>query len=236
MQIPNREELEQYYAHANMSELISKVRKDKNMTYQDIADKLNNPCITAEDIKKYEEMKTIVPKEILEPLSGVLGVSCNELRIFAGYNSMDPIVHYYTPEGDEIDVWTIIGKIFYRDPSVLPRLYEIVFDNMPIHSEIINVEGRKEKLEGIAFLVKKVQLLRYMDDKQFAEAIMVKENEIKDIHYLADSEISTELLFRLHYAATVLFENPYLEDFDHNQVGELKKACQEEISRRETSK
>lgn len=99
-------------------------------------------------------------------------------------------------------------------------------------NETIKVEDRKEKLEGIAFLLKKVQLLRHMNDRQFAEAIMVKENEISDIHYLADSEISTELLFRLHYAATLLFENPYLEDFDHNQVGELKKACQEEISRR----
>lgn len=99
-------------------------------------------------------------------------------------------------------------------------------------NETIKVENRKEKLGGIAFLLKKVQLLRHMNDMQFAEAIMVKGNEISDIHYLADSEISTELLFRLHYAATLLFENPYLEDFDHNQVGELKKACQEEISRR----
>ena len=89
-----------------------------------------------------------------------------------------------------------------------------------------------KKPEGIASLVKNVQLLRCMNDKQFAKEIMVEEKEIKDIHYLADSEISTELLFRLHYVATLLVENPYLEDFDHNQVGELKKACQEEISKR----
>lgn len=100
------------------------------------------------------------------------------------------------------------------------------------HKETINVEGRKERLEGIAFLVKEVQLLRYIDDKQFAELLMVTEDEIKEVHYLADNEISTNLLFRLHYIATVLFENPYLEGFDHNQVGELKKACQDEISRR----
>lgn len=231
MKNPSKEELEQFYAHANMSEFMKKVRKDKNMTYQDIADKLKNPCITAKEIKEYEEMKAIVPREILEPLSGILGVSCNDLRVFAGYNSVDPVVHYFTPEGEEINVWEIISKIFYRDPSVLPHLYEIVFDNMPIHSEV-KVEDRKQKLEGIAFLVKEVQLLRYIDNKQFAEALMVTEDEIKEVPYLADNEINTNLLFRLHYAATVLFENPYLEDFDHNQVGELKKACQDEISRR----
>lgn len=232
MQKPSREELEQFYAHANMSELIKKVREDKNMTYQDIADRLKNPSITAKEIKEYEEMKAIVPREILEPLSGILGVSSNDLRICAGYNSVDPVVHYFTPEGEEINVWKIISKIFYRDPSVLPHLYEIVFNNVDSHKETINVEGRKERLEGIAYLVKKVQLLRYIDDKQFAEVLMVTEDEIKEVHYLADNEISTNLLFRLHYAATVLFENPYLEDFDHNQVGELKKACQDEISKR----
>lgn len=233
MQKPSREELKQYYEHKNMSELIKRVREDKNMTYQDIADRLKNPSITAKEIKEYEEMKVIVPREILEPLSGVLGVSCNDLRVFAGYNSVDPVVHYFTPEGEEINVWEIISKIFYRDPSVLPHLYEIVFDNVDSHKETINVEGRKERLEGIASLVKRVQILRYIDDKQFAEVLMVTEDEVKEVHYLADNEISTNLLFRLHYAATVLFENPYLEDFDHNQVGELKKACQDEISRRD---
>ena len=220
------------YEPMSMNELMKKVREEKNMTYQDIAYKLKNPCITSKEIKEYEEMEVVVPKEILKPLSGILGVSCNELRIAAGYNSVDPIIHYYNAEGEEIDVAEIIAKIFYRDPSALPHLYEIVFGDMPIHDETINVEACKEKLEGIAFLVKKVQLLRCMNDRQFAEAIMVKENEIRNIHYLADSEISTELLFRLHYAATLLFENPYLENFDHNQVEELKKACQEEISRR----
>ena len=97
------------------------------MTYQDIADMLKNPCITAKEIKEYEELKAIVPKEILEPLSGILGVSSNTLRICAGYNSVDPVVHYFTPDGEEIDVWEILAKIFFKDPSVLPHLYEIVF-------------------------------------------------------------------------------------------------------------
>ena len=127
MQIPTREELKQYYEDMNMSELIKKVRKDRNMTYQDIADMLKNPCITAKEIKEYEELKAIVPREILEPLSGILGVSSNTLRICAGYNSVDPVVHYFTPDGEEIDVWKILAKIFFRDPSVLPHLYEIVF-------------------------------------------------------------------------------------------------------------
>ena len=74
-------------------------------------------------------MKTIVPKEILNPLSGVLGISSHNLRVCAGYNAVDPVVHYYTPEGDEIDVWKIIDRIFYRDPSVLPQLYERVFSD-----------------------------------------------------------------------------------------------------------
>ena len=129
MQVPSREEqLEQLYEHMDMSELIKRVREDKQMTHQDIADRLKNPSITAKEIKEYEEMKATVPREILEPLSGILGVSSNELRICAGYNSMDPVVHYFTPDGEEIDVSTIIAKIFYRDPSVLPWLYEIVFD------------------------------------------------------------------------------------------------------------
>ena len=36
-------------------------------------------------------MKARVPREILEPLSGILGVSSNTLRICAGYNSVDMI-------------------------------------------------------------------------------------------------------------------------------------------------
>ncbi len=127
MKLPSCEEIEQCYEHMNMSELIKKVRKDRNMTYQDIADMLKNPSITAKEIKEYEELKAIVPREILEPLSGILGVSSNTLRIAAGYNSVDPVVHYFTPDGEEIDVWKILEKIFFRDPSVLPHLYEIVF-------------------------------------------------------------------------------------------------------------
>lgn len=232
MQKLSNEELEKIYANANMSELLKRVRKDKNMTYQDIADKLKNPRITAKEIKEYEEMKTFVPKEILEPLSGILGVPSNALRLCAGYNDVDFTIHYFTPEGEEIDVWRIIARIFYKDPSVLPHLDEIVFNNIDNHKKNINVEGRQERLEGIAFWVKKVQNLRCYDDNLFAEAIMVTEDEIKKVHYLADSEISTNLLFRLHYAATILFEDPYLEGFDHYQVEELKKACEAEISKR----
>ncbi len=114
----------------------------------------------------------------------------------------------------------------------MSELLKRVRKDKNMNKETINVEGRKERLEGIAFLVKKVQILRYLDDNQFADALMVTEDEIKAVHYLADNEISTNLLFRLHYAATILFENPYLEDFDHNQVEELKKACETEISRR----
>ena len=42
------------YEPMSMNELMKKVREEKNMTYQDIADKLKNPCITAKEIKEYE--------------------------------------------------------------------------------------------------------------------------------------------------------------------------------------
>ena len=228
----SREEREKFYANANMSELLKRVRKDKNMTYQDIADKLKNPNITAIEIKEYEDMEAIVPTEILKPLSGVLGVSINNLRLCARYSNYDINTHYYTPEGEEINVEQIIAKIFYREPSVLPHLYEIVSDYIDNHKENINVEGRQERLVGIAYLVKEVQHLQEYDDNLLAELLMVTEDEVKKVHYLADSEISTNLLYRLHYFATMIIENPYLDDFVHFKAEELKKACEAEISRR----
>lgn len=98
--------------------------------------------------------------------------------------------------------------------------------------EHINVEGRKERLEGIGFLAKTVQALQCMNDRQFAETIMAEEVEIKEVHYLADNEISAELLFKLYYVATVLYENPHLDGFGRNQAENLKKACQKEIEKR----
>ena len=72
----------------------------------------------------------IVPNDDdLKRLSGVLGISYKKLRIAAGYNMVyTSFPDYYTPDGTPIDIDKILSKIYYKDPSILPRLYEVIFD------------------------------------------------------------------------------------------------------------
>lgn len=101
-----------------------------------------------------------------------------------------------------------------------------------VDDKSIRIANRKERMNGIAFMVRKVQFIMFMDDEQLADTLIVDKEEIENVHYLKDSEISVDLLFRLHYAAVLFSKETYLDKKERKKMHELKKACYEEISRR----
>lgn len=107
----------------SLGELIRQVRIDKKLSYQDISRMIQVP---AEDVEKFEKMEAIPSDDVLKKLSGNLGIGYRQLRISAGYNMVGVYPEYYLPDGTPLDVDEILSKIYYKEPSVLPILYEIV--------------------------------------------------------------------------------------------------------------
>ena len=105
-------------------------------------------------------------------------------------------------------------------------------EGMRTDTKSIKVQNRKERKTGIAFLVSKAQNIACMDDRQLADLLMVNEEEITNVHYLNNHEISTNLLFRLHYATMWLIEGTLLDKNEKKTIRTLKKACYKEISKR----
>lgn len=108
-----------------LGELIQQARTDKNLSYEDLAEKIK---VSADYVEKLERMEIIPNDEDLRRLSGVLGIRYLELRLAAGYNTMGWYPNYYNPDGTSIDIDEILSKIYYKDPSILSRLYEVIFD------------------------------------------------------------------------------------------------------------
>ena len=105
-------------------------------------------------------------------------------------------------------------------------------DNKRIDDKPIKTANCRERMNGIAFLLKKAQYIMLMTDEQMADLLMVNKEEIESVHYLEDSEIETDLLFRLYYAAELFGGKKYLDKGERNNMNRLKKACYKEISGR----
>lgn len=107
----------------SLGELIRQVRIDKKLSYQDIARMIQVP---AEEVEKFEKMEVIPSDDVLKKLSGNLGIGYHQFRISAGYNMVGVYPEYYLSDGTPLDIDEILSKIYYKEPSVLPILYEIV--------------------------------------------------------------------------------------------------------------
>ena len=105
-------------------------------------------------------------------------------------------------------------------------------ESMRIEDKPIKPTNLKERMNGIAFLLRKVEFTMFMDDDKLSYILMVEKEDINRIHYLRDSEISTDMLFRLHYAAVLFSEKSYLAKSERKKMNALKKACYDEISKR----
>ena len=104
--------------------------------------------------------------------------------------------------------------------------------NRLVNNEYFIVRNREERLSGIAFLTKRLQYMMCMEDHQFAELLMIDESQVRNVRYLEDREISTDLLFRIHCIAIMVSERNFLDRRERKKIIKLKEACQEEISRR----
>lgn len=109
----------------DLGTLIKCVQQDKNVEYQQIAKQAN---IEPKRMEEIENNIVYPSKEELKRLSGVLGISYDELLIVTGYNKLTEVPSYFTNEGEEIDVNSMIKEIYYRNPSLLPKLVGIVLE------------------------------------------------------------------------------------------------------------
>lgn len=105
-------------------DLIRKIRIDKNLSDQDIADKLNVPL---ELIENFENGKSIPTQELLQKFSGNFGIPFCKLCLITGYHMIRQVPDYYLSDGKPIDIHSILAKVYYKDPSILPRLYDVLF-------------------------------------------------------------------------------------------------------------
>lgn len=103
--------------------LLKFVLKDKNIELDELAQKLK---IDPQRMKDIEECVKHPTKEELKRISGTLGLDYGQLLIVVGYNKMGVVPSYWTSDGEEIDVTSMLKQIYYNDPSVIPRLLEIV--------------------------------------------------------------------------------------------------------------
>ncbi len=105
-------------------DLIRKIYIDKNLSCQDIAEKMD---VTFEYIKDLELENSIPTQEFLQKFSGNFGIPYSKLIEITGYNILRPIPDYYSSDGKPINIDEILAKIYYKDPSILPHLYEVIF-------------------------------------------------------------------------------------------------------------
>lgn len=103
--------------------LLKFVLKDKNIEVDELAQRLK---IDPQRMKDIEEGVKHPTKEELKRISGTLGLDYGQLLIVVGYNKMGVVPSYWTSDGEEIDVTSMLKQIYYNDPSVIPRLLEIV--------------------------------------------------------------------------------------------------------------
>lgn len=107
-----------------LPELIRQVLDDKGMTYQELAEKLQVPV---EEVSAYDDLSHAPSDEILKRMSAILGIRYRPLRISAGYNCANWYPDFYLPDGTPIDHDDLLDRIYYKDPSILPRVYELLF-------------------------------------------------------------------------------------------------------------
>lgn len=107
-------------------EFLRQILADKEMSYQELADKLQ---VTVEEVMAYDDLNSAPSVEILKKMSGILGIRYSILRISACYNLTQSYPDFYLPDGTEIDHNDLLDQIYYRDPSILPRLLEVLFGN-----------------------------------------------------------------------------------------------------------
>jgi transcriptional regulator with XRE-family HTH domain len=107
----------------NFTALLKFVRKDKKIGLDELAQKLK---IDPQRMKDIEEGVKYPTKEELKRFSGTLGLDYGQLLIVVGYNKLEAVPSYWTSDGEEIDVTSMLKQIYYDDPSVIPRLLEIV--------------------------------------------------------------------------------------------------------------
>ena len=96
-------------------DLIRKICVDKNLSYQDIADKMDT---TFEYIKELEQGKSIATQELLQKFSGNFGIPYSSLVAITGYHMIRPLPDYYTSDRKAIAIDDILAKIYYKDLAI----------------------------------------------------------------------------------------------------------------------
>lgn len=83
-----------------LPELIRQVLEDKEMSYQELAEKLQ---VSVEEVLAYDNVKHAPSIDVLKKMSGILGLRYRILGISAGYNCVNQYPDFYMPDGTEID-------------------------------------------------------------------------------------------------------------------------------------
>lgn len=138
--------MELSFSFKPLGEVMRGALVDRGLTMQDLAKKLQLPI---EEVEKYERGEIVPDFLTLQKLSGILGIQYSILRVSAGYNTTKYYPNYYTPDGQEIDIDALLCKVYYKDPSMLLRLFEVAFGEddpsiLPRMRKVVETEKSEE--------------------------------------------------------------------------------------------
>lgn len=94
------------------------------------------------------------------------------------------------------------------------------------------MEAKKEK----RVIGEKFETLRILSSLTFDETarlLLLKVETVKKIREQYDNEISVKILYALYFFASTISEKTYKGSDNNNIAEELKKACRDELSRRQ---
>lgn len=120
----------------SVASLIKKARKRKRLTQEELAKRSQ---ITAVQLCKIENGKSIPNRQTLKKLSGHIGVPYSELLIQAGYNNMKGENELYKKDGSVLDVDNLVQSIYQTDSDFLGLFYEFETIGTEENIEVIRI-------------------------------------------------------------------------------------------------
>lgn len=133
----------------SVASLIRTARKRKRLTQEELA---KRGKISAVQLCKIENGKSIPNRQTLKNLSGHIGVPYSELLLQAGYNNMKGDDTLYKKDGSVLDVDNLVQSIYRTDSDFLGLFYEFesigTEENIEVIRILLNAMRKEAKILG----------------------------------------------------------------------------------------
>lgn len=120
----------------SVASLIKNARRRKRLTQEELAKRSQ---MTAVQLCKIENGKSIPNRQTLKKLSGHIGVPYSELLIQAGYNNMKGENVLYKKDGSVLDVDSLVQSIYRTDSDFLSLFYDFESIGTEENIEVIRI-------------------------------------------------------------------------------------------------